>query len=718
MKDRMKRLSILCLSVSLCTGNVYAEDMQVTAENSVELETYAAEAETENVAEEVLQEETVVQETEAQETEEPTEAATEVPEQVETEEPASVETDDPRKVETDSSAEVETDSPEEAETQGETALPEMENTEEPQQETETYEEYSEAENVGEKAKLEAADENGTILKKEELKVPETLTVERETYPVDYMQGVYKINVPADSRVIQIVLPDQKDGEEVSLTRWGGYLTEAALHWYLCPDDPEEDAFIQNGNVYTVNLNQFILKMEDLTMEQLAVYGDLAEDIRYAEVMVTGQGRSELLLIEFEEEDEAESELISEETISEEENTEADTEPELVYETECEAEEDAATLSEIEPAGETVTMSASASQVKQVYNAAGKNLANSAKKVTPTVGSMGGEWEILGLARSGNLDQDVIDNYLANVVSTLKDNNGVLHEKRYTDYSRVGLALTSIGVDVTNVGGYNLLQPLSDYDQTVWQGVNGAIWALIAVDSHGYEFPQAESGKTQNSRDMLVDNILMQELSDGGWDLSGQSADPDITAMAIQALAPYYGTNEDVKKAVDRGIKRLSAIQNNNGSYATYGSETSESCSQVIVALTAMGIDPNTDKRFVKNGRSVLDALLEYANEDGSFRHVLEGEANQIATEQAYYALTAYERFIGGKTRLYDMTDVALQSDKEQAEMVQKMIDAIPEKVKLTDKTQIEAAKAMYDSLSETQKSMVNNYSRLESAEKN
>ena len=273
MKDRMKRLSILCLSVSLCTGNVYAEDMQVTAENSVELETYAAEAETENVAEEVLQEETVVQETEAQETEEPTEAATEVPEQVETEEPAAVETDDPRKVETDSSAEVdmespaevetdssaevdmespaeaetespaevETDSPEEAETQGETALPEMENTEEPQQETETYEVYSEAENVGEKAKLEAADENGTILKKEELKVPETLTVERETYPVDYMQGVYKINVPADSRVIQIVLPDQKDGEEVSLTRWGGYLTEAALHWYLCPDDPEEDA---------------------------------------------------------------------------------------------------------------------------------------------------------------------------------------------------------------------------------------------------------------------------------------------------------------------------------------------------------------------------------------------------------------------------------------------------------------------------------------------
>ncbi|MCQ4775812.1 hypothetical protein NE634_19420, partial [Lacrimispora saccharolytica] len=100
--------------------------------------------------------------------------------------------------------------------------------------------------------------------------------------------------------------------------------------------------------------------------------------------------------------------------------------------------------------------------------------------------------------------------------------------------------------------------------------------------------------------------------------------------------------------------------------------------QVIVALTAMGIDPNTDSRFVKNGKSVIDALLTYANADESFKHVLKGDANQMATEQAYYALTAYERFTGGKTRLYDMTDVELPSDKEKAETVQKLITAIPD----------------------------------------
>ena len=245
--------------------------------------------------------------------------------------------------------------------------------------------------------------------------------------------------------------------------------------------------------------------------------------------------------------------------------------------------------------------------------------------------------------------------------------------------------------------------------------------MIAFDSHDYEIPQAASGKTQNSRDKLIQNILDQEVSGGGWDMSGRSADPDVTAMAIQALAPYYSTNAQVKAAVDRGLNKLSAMQKSNGSYATYGSETSESCSQVIVALTAMGIDPNTDSRFVKNGKSVIDALLTYATTDGSFAHVIKPdgkkEPNQMATEQAYYALTAYERFTGGKTRLYDMTDVELPSDKEKAETAQKLIKAIPDNVKLADKSQIEAAKAMYDSLTTVQKSLVANYSKLEAAMK-
>ena len=716
MKDRMKRLSILCITAALCAGNVYAEELP--AATGTELETHA------ESAQETVAAEAVAESTEA-ETEKEPETQTEPETQKETEQEST------EAAQSESQTEKETSGRAENNESGETDRADTENTEvqgenqkhtdkETEKNPETEEEReteAATEKEAEKAGLTASDENGAVLKKEKLDVPETLTADGETRPVEYLQGVYKITVPSGSKTIQLTVPDQKEGEKISLTRWGGFLTESEKHWYLCPDDPEEGAFTQAGNVYIVNLDKFTLTMEDLTKEQLAVYGDLSEDISYAEILVTGEGRSELLLIEFDAESGKETEPVSEESTPEAESTETGTEANTSAETENGTEDGIAALADMEQAGEIATLSASASQIDSAYTSAGKNLSDSSKKVTPSVGSIGGEWEILGLSRSGKLDQDVIDKYLANVVSTLKENNGVLHEKKYTEYSRVILALTSLGVDVTNVGGYNLLKPLADFEKTKWQGVNGSIWALIAVDSHGYEFPQADAGVTQNSRDKLIEDILIQELSSGGWDISGKSADPDMTAMAIQSLAPYYSTNSDVKEAVDRGIDRLSAIQKSNGSFATYGSESSESCAQVIVALTAMGIDPNTDSRFVKNGKSVVDALLTYANADGSFRHVLDGDANQMATEQAYYALTAYERFTGGKTRLYDMTDVAMQSDKDKAATVQKLIAALPSTVKLTDKRQIEAARSMYDSLSDAQKALVTNYSKLEAAMK-
>ena len=706
----MKRLSILCITAALCAGNVYAEELP--AATGTELETHAESAQ-EAVAAEAAAESTEPETAKEPETQKETEQ--ESTEAAQSESQTEKETTGGE--ENNESGETDRADTENTEVQGENQKHTDKETEKSLEAGEEKETEAATEKEAEKAELAVADSNGETLKKEKLDVPAVLQVDGETHPVEYLQGVYKITVPSGSKTIQLTVPDQKEGEKISLTRWGGFLTESEKHWYLCPDDPEEGAFTQAGNVYIVNLDNFTLTMEDLTKEQLAVYGDLSEDISYAEILVTGEGRSELLLIEFDAESGKETEPVSEESTPEAESTETGTEANTSAETENGTEDGIAALADTEQAGEIATLSASASQIDSAYTSAGKNLSDSSKKVTPSVGSIGGEWEILGLARSGKLTDDVLNKYLANVISTLKENNGKLHDKRYTDYSRVVLALTSLGIDVTNVGGYNLLQPLSDYDQTVWQGVNGATWALIAFDSHDYEIPQAAAGKTQNSRDKLIQNILDQEVSGGGWDLSGRSADPDVTAMAIQALAPYYSTNTQVKAAVDRGLNKLSAMQKSNGSYATYGSETSESCSQVIVALTAMGIDPNTDSRFVKNGKSVIDALLTYANADGSFKHVLKGDANQMATEQAYYALTAYERFTGGKNRLYDMTDVAMQSDKDKAATVQKLIAALPSTVKLTDKSQIEAARSMYDSLSDTQKALVTNYSKLEAAMK-
>ena len=275
--------------------------------------------------------------------------------------------------------------------------------------------------------------------------------------------------------------------------------------------------------------------------------------------------------------------------------------------------------------------------------------------TPTVNSTGGEWMVIGLARSG---RPVPAGYYDNVVEYVKamaDANERLHRAKVTDNARVILALTSIGKDVTNVGGHNLLKGLDNMAYVQTQGINGPIFTLIALDSHNYP----TMGDV--TREKLIGVILDAQLNDGGWDLSGTKADPDMTAMAIQALAPYYKTNETVKAAVDKALEALSALQRNDGGFGSWGTINSESCAQVIVALTALGIDPTADSRFVKNGLTVLDALASFYVAGGGFRHTANGDLDGMATEQGYYALASYYRFVNAQTRLYDMTDVAIQT---------------------------------------------------------
>lgn len=275
--------------------------------------------------------------------------------------------------------------------------------------------------------------------------------------------------------------------------------------------------------------------------------------------------------------------------------------------------------------------------------------------TPTVNSTGGEWMVIGLARSG---RTVPAGYYDNVVEYVKakaDANERLHPTKVTDNARVILALTAIGKDVTNVGGHNLLKGLDSMDYVQAQDINGPIFTLIALDSHNYP----TMGDV--TREKLIQVILDAQLNDGGWDLSADKADPDMTAMAIQALAPYYKTNETVKAAVDKALEALSALQRTDGGFDSWGTVNSESCAQVIVALTALGIDPTADSRFVKNGHTVLDALAGFYVTGGGFRHTAGGERNDMATEQGYYALAAYYRFVNGQTRLYDMSDVTIQT---------------------------------------------------------
>lgn len=280
---------------------------------------------------------------------------------------------------------------------------------------------------------------------------------------------------------------------------------------------------------------------------------------------------------------------------------------------------------------------------------------------PAYGSMGGEWVVLQLARSGHMTKEFKSTYLTNLTEYVKNKEGVLSTSKLTEYSRVIIALSALNEDATDFAGYNLVKPLANYTNTVKQGINGAIYALIALDTKNYVIPEVEDGGVQTTRENLIQYILDKEITGGGWALTGTTPDPDITAMAIQSLSAYYTSNAKVKTAVDAGISILASIQNDEGGYASWGTVNSESVAQVICALCSLGIDPAKDSRFVKeDGSWLLSSLFSFAVPTGgtlAFAHT-GTTANQMATEQAGYALAAYNRLLKGESFLYDMKTVS------------------------------------------------------------
>ncbi|MDR2355055.1 MAG: S-layer homology domain-containing protein [Clostridiales Family XIII bacterium] len=284
---------------------------------------------------------------------------------------------------------------------------------------------------------------------------------------------------------------------------------------------------------------------------------------------------------------------------------------------------------------------------------------------PAVDSVGGEWAIIGLARSGHTVPDsYYEAYRKTVEAYVAECGGVLHEKKYTEYSRVILALTAAGYDPRAVAGYDLTVALGDFERTIWQGINGPIWALIALDSGDYPIPRNADAKTRATRELYIEEILRRQISDGGWNLTagadgeiraGEKSDPDLTGMALQALAKYQD-RPAVKAATEKALAYLSALQDDAGGYYSWGYVNSESAVQVLVALCELGI-PADDPRFVKNGHSLVDNILGFQLADGSFLHTADGSGNsQMSTEQAFYGLVAAQRAAAGKNSLYRMSD--------------------------------------------------------------
>ena len=323
-------------------------------------------------------------------------------------------------------------------------------------------------------------------------------------------------------------------------------------------------------------------------------------------------------------------------------------------------------------------------VSAVLNATMANLASTVTQ--PSFGTNYGEWTVLDLARGNyySKNSQYFADYYNRIVETVNNTagsvnlNGALDTNKSTDNSRLIVALSALGKDARSVGLWNLVEAYSA-NGINWirkQGMNGTIWTLIALDSGNYETSDP------TIRQQCVDAIVSAQHNDGGWSLVTAKTQPsnvDITGMTLVALYPYRD-QPAVAAACETALTWLSESQLENGGFPYGKGETSESCTWAIVAATTWGINPDTDPRFIKNGNSAIDNLLTYyLEEEAMFEHGRGAGANAMATDQACYALIAYDRFINGKPALFDYSDVTFE---EVTPMTNKMtaILSVPKEV--------------------------------------
>jgi len=283
--------------------------------------------------------------------------------------------------------------------------------------------------------------------------------------------------------------------------------------------------------------------------------------------------------------------------------------------------------------------------------------------------LGSEWAIIGMARAEVPGcDDFFAKYLDNLTAVLNETGGVLGEEvvdgetvyTYTDYARVVLALTALGLDPTDFAGYNLVAPLTSLDKITAQGTNAAIFALIALDCGDYD---------ADIRAEYLDYLKDNELEDGGFEFSpGWDLDIDTTAMAVTALLPYADA-DGVQEVIDRAIAVLNTSRFDTGLFGGMWGESSDTTGQIIMTLCDLGINPMTaNVEWFGDGIDPVTALMEisFDAESGGFSMSyvdwttgeLVVSVNAMTSGQVLRALAACIRFSEGKTGVYDMTDVA------------------------------------------------------------
>lgn len=360
------------------------------------------------------------------------------------------------------------------------------------------------------------------------------------------------------------------------------------------------------------------------------------------------------------------------------------------------------------------------------------------------GRSSGDWFPIGIGRIGYPDD--YDTYLAVLADKITERYTTeekLSDSKATEWHRISLAILSLGEDprkfTKSVDG-EWIDLIADgtyaREEDAFlglQGLNGWTWGLITLDSLQYYIPK----DAKVDRAYIIERILERQLDDGGFSLQGDKADPDMTAMTLQALAPYYNDEKiftytkvysgeqvqrKVRDVIEEALACLSELQLSHGGFTSFDIDNTESIVQVIVALTSLGIDPLKDERFIKNGNTLWDALMRFKHEDGGFIHsdtyddanptADPDEVNPMATEQALYAFVSMYRFYEKARVLYDFREEMDRTLRKEIDVLQKDIEQIPNHM---TKPKIEEIYERYKQLPIEERRYVFNYSILSEA---
>ena len=250
-----------------------------------------------------------------------------------------------------------------------------------------------------------------------------------------------------------------------------------------------------------------------------------------------------------------------------------------------------------------------------------------------------DWETLAFLLNGTPLKD-----------NLSESFGSGDFRKITDLVRMAIAIGAKGENLTDFNGLDVIEQIYNSESMERQGINGPIFALILKNAGNYDI-----GNYTYNEEKLKEIVLAAQNKDGGFGLTkGDRSDVDITAMALTALS-YY----DEAKVVENALKYLTEARTLDGEFKLNNEVTSESISQVIIALSSLGIDVKTDKRFISmDNKNLIDLLLAFKTEDNLFSHLKGGEANDIATEQALLALIAYNSFKEGRGCVFNFAAIS------------------------------------------------------------